>query len=826
MDGEAVRMPPSVPDGSGLFGAGPGPPSSGLGQYDSAQAAVLGSGTAWHQQQQQLVDAAEQRAGMQFMTDMHGVALGVEIDAQLHEAAFPHVPGVLQAGSAGRGRVTSSSRDEASSSRDEASSMQGASACVDGASLHGALPSTGLVMSEAGVAGAVRAAQTDAQALQALVLYEQRRQEQLLLQLFYAVQQLYPGIMGDGFDEAGLDANASEAAQYLPGQRVSKRSDERQRSAEPRVIRERMQRTLANFRRLVASRLEAAKVVFTMHNAAFQGLFSAASFARLGLPQALLPPMLLGGGGSHSSSNNDGDDDASSAAAAQGHSEGSASSSSENASGSWDGDEHGDLPEGLSSSELGWEASGQQQQQAAGRMSWLKAALLTSDALVTVSPTYARELAGRGRQVSSNEMQAQVSPGHSAVMGLPCEGIQELQGILRTRGLQAITNGLDTVAWDPATDPLLPPNLRYQAQSVASGKARAKAVLQVVLGLEQRADVPLIGFVGRLEEQKGADVLLAALPALLGKAAEGVVNPSLYASAGRLLAQAAGAEASTAVDAKGSAAGQSQPVPDGSMGDAAAGGAASATGQAATPPLPRPAKTLLAHANASHLQAAADASLAAAAAAGQLPALQLAMLGLGQAWLQDAVTALQGAYPGRAAGIASFSEELAHLMMAGCDYLIVPSRYEPCGLVAMAALRYGTVPIVAPTGGLLDIVRGNASSSGACTDAGSAAAPDNSRDSASGRRSHGEQVYGVVAPLGIILRTAIAPAGDAMHMRLSQQAVADAIGTACELFGSRHFEELRLRCMQQDVSWSAAAEQWEALLHAVAAQADQPDQRA
>ena len=61
-------------------------------------------------------------------------------------------------------------------------------------------------------------------------------------------------------------------------------------------------------------------------------------------------------------------------------------------------------------------------------------------------------------------------------------------------------------------------------------------------------------------------------------------------------------------------------------------------------------------------------------------------------------------YPGRAVGLPHFSEAAAHLLLAAADYMIVPSRHEPCGLVARYAQRYGALPIVTPVGGLRDIV--------------------------------------------------------------------------------------------------------------------------
>ena len=56
------------------------------------------------------------------------------------------------------------------------------------------------------------------------------------------------------------------------------------------------------------------------------------------------------------------------------------------------------------------------------------------------------------------------------------------------------------------------------------------------------------------------------------------------------------------------------------------------------------------------------------------------------------------------AGIAKFDERTAHLLMMAADYMIIPSRFEPCGLVAQSAARYGTIPIVTAVGGLKDFV--------------------------------------------------------------------------------------------------------------------------
>jgi starch synthase len=83
---------------------------------------------------------------------------------------------------------------------------------------------------------------------------------------------------------------------------------------------------------------------------------------------------------------------------------------------------------------------------------------------------------------------------------------------------------------------------------------------------------------------------------------------------------------------------------------------------------------------------------------------QLAVLGAGDADLQQALAEAQGDHPSRVAVTSGLDEELAHLMQAGCDAILVPSRFEPCGLTQLCALRYGALPIVSRVGGLADTV--------------------------------------------------------------------------------------------------------------------------
>jgi starch synthase len=83
---------------------------------------------------------------------------------------------------------------------------------------------------------------------------------------------------------------------------------------------------------------------------------------------------------------------------------------------------------------------------------------------------------------------------------------------------------------------------------------------------------------------------------------------------------------------------------------------------------------------------------------------KLAILGSGEAALEGALLAAASRHPGRIGISIGYNEPMSHLMQAGCDAIIIPSRFEPCGLTQLYALRYGCVPIVARTGGLNDTV--------------------------------------------------------------------------------------------------------------------------
>jgi starch synthase len=84
--------------------------------------------------------------------------------------------------------------------------------------------------------------------------------------------------------------------------------------------------------------------------------------------------------------------------------------------------------------------------------------------------------------------------------------------------------------------------------------------------------------------------------------------------------------------------------------------------------------------------------------------LQMVVLGTGQQKYHDLLHDMEMRYPGKFAFRAGFNNALAHSIFAGSDILLMPSHYEPCGLNQLYSLRYGTVPVVRATGGLVDTV--------------------------------------------------------------------------------------------------------------------------
>jgi starch synthase len=83
---------------------------------------------------------------------------------------------------------------------------------------------------------------------------------------------------------------------------------------------------------------------------------------------------------------------------------------------------------------------------------------------------------------------------------------------------------------------------------------------------------------------------------------------------------------------------------------------------------------------------------------------RLALIGTGEAAIENAVMGAAMRHPGRIGVVAGYDENLSHLVQGGCDTMLVPSRFEPCGLTQLYGLRYGCIPVVSRTGGLADTI--------------------------------------------------------------------------------------------------------------------------
>jgi starch synthase len=210
------------------------------------------------------------------------------------------------------------------------------------------------------------------------------------------------------------------------------------------------------------------------------------------------------------------------------------------------------------------------------QLSFMKGGLGYADYINTVSPNYAKEVLTE-----------------KFGCGLP--------GLLRHRkkDFTGILNGIDQHLWNPVTDTYI--NKNYSSLK-SSQKQLNKAFLRQRFELEEDDNTIIIGWVGRLVEQKGVDLLMECLPELLA-----------------------------------------------------------------------------------------------------LP-VQLVILGSGDNSVHKALKQWADKYPKQLAVAIGYSEELAHQIIAGADYFLMPSRFEPCGLTQLYSLRYGTLPIASKVGGLIDSI--------------------------------------------------------------------------------------------------------------------------
>jgi starch synthase len=147
---------------------------------------------------------------------------------------------------------------------------------------------------------------------------------------------------------------------------------------------------------------------------------------------------------------------------------------------------------------LDWHLFNWQQLEFHGKLCFMKGGLVFADMLSTVSPTYAREI-------------------QTPKLG------SGMEGLLRARqaDLIGIVNGIDLETWSPKAEPMLA--RRYDATTVVEGKARCKSWLQEKAGLAVRPEVPLFAQIGRLDPQKGWDLLAEVADRLLGRDVQLVV---------------------------------------------------------------------------------------------------------------------------------------------------------------------------------------------------------------------------------------------------------------------------------------------------------------
>merc|ERR1719231_549038 len=233
--------------------------------------------------------------------------------------------------------------------------------------------------------------------------------------------------------------------------------------------------------------------------------------------------------------------------------------------------------------------------------------------------------------------------------------------INKNGGIEGILNGMDPAEWNPAKDKYL--DMPYDEDTVIEGKAAAKAALQAEAGLPVDPTAPLFGYIGRLEEQKGVDIMLKAVQKLG-------------------------------------------------------------------------------------------------------PDAQVIILGTGKAKYEKVLKTLKG----NAVGVAKFSAPLAHMINAGADFLLVPSRFEPCGLIQLHAMAYGTVPVVSSTGGLVDTVK--------------------------------EGVTGF--HIGAM---------DPDHLvEADVEAVVETCARAAETYGTEEYFAMSKSCIGQDLTWKEPAKKWEGVL--------------
>lgn len=163
--------------------------------------------------------------------------------------------------------------------------------------------------------------------------------------------------------------------------------------------------------------------------------------------------------------------------------------------------------------------------------------------------------------------------------------------------------------------------------------------------------------------------------------------------------------------------------------------------------------------------------------------------------------------------------------MAGADFVVVPSRFEPCGLVAQAGVRYGAVPIVSAVGGLKDLVTPEVIIIKLTRRAPHVIAATRSLHYSAcwhvkSRGRIGSDFCGFHHPavqVGYTLPP-FSHADTATDHRQNVQQLVDVICRAVAEYGTPRYQTMQQHCMALDVSWKRPAAEWEQLLERVAAQ--------
>ncbi|CAA6655880.1 unnamed protein product [Spirodela intermedia] len=277
------------------------------------------------------------------------------------------------------------------------------------------------------------------------------------------------------------------------------------------------------------------------------------------------------------------------------------------------------------------------------KINWMKAGILESDKVLTVSPYYAEE-----------------------VVSDVAKGV-ELDNFIRKKRISGIVNGMDVDVWNPSIDKYISAN--YDAKTVLDAKPLNKEDVQASLGLPVDPNALLLAFIGRLEEQKGSDVLAEAIPKFIDEN------------------------------------------------------------------------------------------------------IQMVVLGTGKKVMEKQLKKIEEAYPDNVRAVAKFDPVLAHKL-----------RFEPCGIVQLQAMNYGTPSLVTSTGGLVNTVL----------------------DGYTGFHMGAFNIdCDAVDPQDV-------------------DAIVSAVKRASGIFGTEQFEEIIQNCMAQDLSWEEPAKKWEEELSTLLSAGSEP----